>query len=116
MSTCENGCEPVWQDEIQQGETWKFSVDLTDSADVAINITGSTVTFVLKRNFDGASEVTLAIGSGITVTGATGHIEGVMAAATTASLRGSYVGSLKIILSGGEVEVVPGLFTVCRSA
>lgn len=113
---CDNDCEPVWQAEIQQGETFKFSVDLTDSADAVVNITGATATFTLKKTLDSAAVVTLSVGSGLTVTGASGHIDGIVSASATAALKGDYFGSLKVVLSGGETTVVPGLFTVCRTA
>lgn len=113
---CNENCDPAWTTEIQQGETFKFSVDLADSAGAAVDITGCTATFTLKKTLDSAAAVTLSVGSGLTVTGASGHIDGVVPAASTAPLKGDYYGSLKITLSGGEVTIVPGIFTVCRTA
>ena len=113
---CEDGCTPEWQADITQGESFKFSVEMQDDAGVAVNITGATVTFTLKRNFDATATLTLTDGSGITTTGATGKVDGVISAAQTADLRGTYVGSVKIVLAGGETTIVPGQFTICRSA
>lgn len=113
---CDNDCEPVWQAEIQQGETFTFSADLTDSADAIVNITGCAATFTLKKTLDSAAVVTLSVGSGLTVTGASGRIDGAVDAASTATLKGDYFGSLKIVLAGGETTVIPGKFEVCRTA
>lgn len=113
---CNNDCTPDWQAQITQGETFKFSLEPQDNAGAALNITGSVTTFVMKRNFDATATLTLTEGIGITTTANPGKIDGVISAAQTADLKGSYVGSLKIVLAGGETYVVPGQFTICRAA
>jgi hypothetical protein len=88
---------------IDQARDFYLTAVYQDASGAPINLTGYTATFALASNYNGATVITLTVGSGITITPSTGTINLHATYSQTAISEGTYVGEL-MITSGGGVE------------
>jgi hypothetical protein len=95
---------------IDQGATWKVNLLYKDPAGDPINLTGYTAQLQLRTSYDAASaSLSLANGTGITITANTGNIAILATATQTNSLvAGDYVYDLEITLSGEVTRLIQG--------
>ena len=88
---------------IDANRDWAFTVFWQDSTGAAYNLTGYTATFTLREDYNKPVVYTLAVGSGVTITAATGQITLNATHTQNAISPGTYVGEL-IATSGGGVQ------------
>jgi len=88
--------------EIVQGVTYSRTVTVRDSAGTKINVTGATATWKLAKEADATADLSLSVGSGITLTTpAQGLITiAVTAAQADALAAGTYVHECKLTVGG----------------
>ncbi len=100
---------------VDQGSTFKATIDVTDSEGDALNLTGYTVAGQLRKNFNSSTAVDFT--SSVTNV-SDGTIQISLSATQTNSLKaGRYVYDVEITSSGGDVtrviegqlEVTPGV-------
>lgn len=93
---------PVSEDyEVLKGDSWKFSVELTDDDNAAVSLTGVTPTIEVRAdNASGKLVLTLTVGAGLAVSGnvieATKNFT-----AQTALKEGFYVAELQLLYADG---------------
>jgi hypothetical protein len=100
---------------IDQGSDWFTTFVYKDSAGTVINLTGYTAALQIRDTYaDSATDLSLTVGSGITITAASGKIDVRATAAQTGAIAaGQYVYDLEITSSGGVVtRLVQGKITV----
>jgi hypothetical protein len=100
---------------VDQGSTFKATIDVTDSDGDALNLTGYTVAGQLRKNYNSSTATNFTS----SVTNASdGTIQISLSATQTNSLKaGRYVYDVEITSSGGDVtrviegqlEVTPGV-------
>jgi hypothetical protein len=72
---------------IHQGETWSRTIVVKDDNDAAKILTGYTGKMQIRNNPGGTLYKELSIGSGMTITGASGEVKYDLTAAETAALN-----------------------------
>lgn len=83
-----------------------INVTVTDAAGAAVNITGATIKWSLKRNKSTSAALTKTTSSGITITSGSGGIFQIsIDAADTTSLLGDYVHDAVVTISGESVNL-----------
>lgn len=95
----------------QDTPTWQFNA--TDNSGAAVNLTGASITFVLRQDeVTGPIVVTKTVGSGITIPTQTGQDVGVfrvtLQSADTTNISGTLYMQATIVLSGVKLAVVFG--------
>lgn len=92
---------------IRQGATWVLSFEWLDGEGLPIDLTGCTARMQLRRNYGTPVLLELSTTSGqLVLGGATGIIDLVVDAATTAALTtDSGVCDMKIVYPDGYVDV-----------
>lgn len=92
---------------IRQGATWVLSFDWLDPAGQPVDLTGCTARMQLRRNYGTPVLLELSTASGqLVLGGATGIIDLVVDAATTAALTtDSGVCDMQIVYPDGYVDV-----------
>jgi len=90
--------------ETVQGDTPTWSDTLTYSTGAAVNLTGATLTFIV-RSLTAAAPVTLA-GTASIVSAAAGTVQFAASAADTAT-PGQYMAQWKVTFAGGSVMTFP---------
>lgn len=93
---------PVIEDyEVLKGDSWKFSVELTDDDNAAISLSGVTITMEARaESVDGKLMFTLTVGSGLTVT--SNVIAGIKNFTNQTALKeGFYVAELQLLYADG---------------
>jgi hypothetical protein len=103
---------------IEQGATFNQSFQWTDSAGVAINLTGYTGRMQIRQSITAATtiaDLTTANG-GIVITPATGTVQAVISAASTAAMSfSSAVYDLELVAGDGTVtRLVQGSVTLSK--
>jgi len=97
---------------IDQGRDFFFTA-IYENAGTPINLTGYTAAFSLSQNYNGATNLSLTTGSGITITGSTGTINVHATAVQTEIPAGTYVAELTITSGGGiETSLLKGNLVV----
>jgi hypothetical protein len=86
---------------IDQARDFYLTTVYQDSTGTPINLTGYTATFAIGNSYNGATVLTLTVGSGITITASTGTITVHATSSQTAITDGSYVAELVITSSAG---------------
>lgn len=89
---------------IDQGSVFALSLEYTDAAGVAVNLTGFTARMQVRKSATAPAPVlNLTSGSGITLGGAAGTIALYASDSTTAGVpAGDYVYSLELDPGGGN--------------
>jgi hypothetical protein len=100
--------------QIDAGATFRLQVSYVDDDNVAINITGYSARMHVRETVTSTSTViALTSSSGITITGATGTLDIVIAKSVTKDLVGPYVYDLEIESGSGVVDrLLQGSVTV----
>ena len=88
---------------IDQARDWYLTVTYQTSSGTPINLTGYTANFAMSQGYNNATVLTLATGSGITITGATGTIDLYATQSQTSISAGTYTAEL-VITSGSSIE------------
>lgn len=112
---------------MHRGDSRRITFTVVDEADVAVDVTGAAMTWVLARSDDdepsstpaprGAALVTKAIGTGITLTNAVaGEGEVVVDEVDTTGLKApdDYYHELQVELGGETTTVLFGLIQLKR--
>ena len=102
--TTENQNFTMWS-----GDSKVLTVTVTDSDGAAVNLTGATINYVLKKQLGGGmNTITKATGgSGIVITdAAAGTCEITLDATDTASLLGSFYHECQVTDSYGNVSTI----------
>lgn len=107
----------VFNETIDAGADFDFTVWDKQSDETATDLTGCTATLQLRRTAaseEVALELTSAEGGGLTITAAEGRIDVHMTASQTEGLSGRYVYALEVYgpTEGSVARVVEGAFSV----
>lgn len=99
---------------LHQGETFSLSITYKDENDNPVSLVGYTGKMHVRTRPGGSSILSLASGSGITITGATGEIAISVTAAQSALLpAGVYQYDLALISATSTVTyLLRGTFTI----
>lgn len=99
---------PIYNPEsFMQGDTWTMTVDVQDNNGAPVNLTGYTATYELRERAGSASLLKLTVGSGITITPASGRVALAITATQSAALTFNRAKvQLKIISGGGVVQTL----------
>jgi len=89
---------------IDQGRDLQFTVVWKDDAGVAINLTGYTVAFAIAAGYNQTPLISLAVGSGITITAGTGTIAVLCTAAQTNALDATGYAAELVLTSPSGIE------------
>lgn len=89
--------------------TFVYEDELTN---LPINISGYAARFAIRRSFETAVVLQLAVGSGLTISGAAGEIDVDFTSDQTVDLSGAYVYTLTVTPPGSDQEhLVTGTIT-----
>ena len=82
---------------VEAYRSFTFTVNITDSAGAVVNLTGETITMDIKTDYDAVATLSLASGSGLTITAGTGTIVVFLTAAqcTTLLANNQYIYDIK---------------------
>jgi hypothetical protein len=90
---------------MMAGETRKMNVTITDPSGKAINLSGATIQWVLKRDVSSPAIVQKTLGAGVSITDiATGKILIFLEPTDTQNLSGNYYHIAKLTDGLGEVS------------
>lgn len=59
---------------VSNRETWTVPVEVMDTDNVAVDITGATIVVAVTKPGDGSATLTAEVGDGVTITNATGGV------------------------------------------
>lgn len=101
---------------LDQGADNSLSFQWKDGNGAAMNLTGYTARCMLKRNYDEAPVISLALGSGISIAALTGTITLSFSSFQTDTLSGNYLYDLELVSASGSVtRLVQGMVTISPS-
>jgi hypothetical protein len=88
---------------IDQARDWYLTVVYKDPNGTPINLTGYTANFAMSQGYNNATALSLSVGSGITITAASGQIDLHATQTQTNIPAGTYTAEL-IVSSGSGIE------------
>lgn len=97
--------------EIYAGDTKDIIIAVTDAAGAAVNLSGATAKWVLKKNASASNSAYKTTGNGITVVG--GVVTVRMNSADTQGLQGRYYHEAEVTdVSGNVSTILTGYVTI----